>query len=68
MFSFIGCGSKKKAERNAIMITIHRPAPSGHRENGYTVGMADTRNATFFLSEALNQDSDLSTNSTIPRS
>jgi len=53
------------------MITVHRPAPdevNGQRDKGYTVGMADTRNATFFLSEALNQDSDLATNSTSPRS
>ena len=52
------------------MITIQRPAPdevNGQREKGYIVSMADTRNATFFLSEALNQDSDLATNSTSPR-
>jgi hypothetical protein len=33
------------------MVTIHRSAPdevNGQREKGYTVGMADTRNATFF--------------------
>jgi len=53
------------------MITIHRPSPdeiNGQRDKGYTVGIADTRNATFFLSEALNQDSDFATNNTSPRS
>jgi len=47
---------QKKAAGNAIMVTIHRPATdevNGQREKGYKVGMADTRNATFFCPKPL---------------